>query len=48
MARFLHTMVRITHPEKSRVFYEALGFAFAGDLRALDAYAFASRTSART
>jgi lactoylglutathione lyase len=28
MARFLHTMVRITDPEKSRAFYEALGFRF--------------------
>ena len=28
MTRFLHTMVRITDPEKSRAFYEALGFAF--------------------
>ena len=27
-ASFLHTMVRITDPEKSRAFYEALGFAF--------------------
>ena len=31
MARFLHTMYRITDPEKSRAFYEALGFTFAGD-----------------
>jgi lactoylglutathione lyase len=31
VARFLHTMVRITDPEKSRAFYQALGFAFAGD-----------------
>ena len=31
MARFLHTMVRITDPERSRAFYEALGFSFAGD-----------------
>ena len=31
MTRFLHTMVRITDPAKSRAFYEALGFAFAGD-----------------
>jgi len=31
VAEFLHTMVRITDPEKSRAFYEALGFAFAGD-----------------
>ena len=28
MAQFLHTMVRITDPEKSRAFYEALGFVF--------------------
>jgi lactoylglutathione lyase len=28
MARFLHTMVRITDPGKSRAFYEALGFDF--------------------
>jgi lactoylglutathione lyase len=26
--QFLHTMVRITDPEKSRAFYEALGFMF--------------------
>ena len=31
MTRFLHTMVRITDPERSRMFYEALGFTFAGD-----------------
>ena len=31
MATFLHTMVRVTDPEKSRAFYEALGFEFAGD-----------------
>jgi lactoylglutathione lyase len=31
VARFLHTMVRITDPAKSRAFYEALGFTFAGD-----------------
>ena len=31
MTRFLHTMVRITDPERSRAFYEALGFTFAGD-----------------
>jgi lactoylglutathione lyase len=31
MARFLHTMCRITDPERSRSFYEALGFTFAGD-----------------
>jgi lactoylglutathione lyase len=32
MARFLHTMCRITDPEKSRVFYEALGFTFAREM----------------
>ena len=26
MTRYLHTMYRITHPDKSRAFYEALGF----------------------
>jgi catechol 2,3-dioxygenase-like lactoylglutathione lyase family enzyme len=26
MSRFLHTMVRITDPARSRAFYEALGF----------------------
>ena len=31
MASFLHTMVRITDPGRSRAFYEALGFTFAGD-----------------
>jgi lactoylglutathione lyase len=31
VARFLHTMVRITDPERSRGFYEALGFSVAGD-----------------
>jgi lactoylglutathione lyase len=31
MTRFLHTMVRITDPARSRAFYEALGFTFAGD-----------------
>jgi lactoylglutathione lyase len=31
MARFLHTMCRITEPDRSRAFYEALGFTFAGD-----------------
>ncbi len=30
MAEFLHTMVRITNPELSRAFYEALGFRFEG------------------
>jgi lactoylglutathione lyase len=32
MAKFLHTMVRITDPEKSRAFYEALGFGFDRDM----------------
>jgi len=32
MASFLHTMVRITDPEKSRAFYEALGMEFRRDL----------------
>jgi lactoylglutathione lyase len=32
MAGFLHTMVRITDPEKSRAFYEALGFRFSRDM----------------
>jgi lactoylglutathione lyase len=30
--QYLHTMVRITDPEKSRAFYEALGFTFSRDL----------------
>ena len=32
MARYLHTMYRITDPEKSRKFYEALGFEFKRDM----------------
>ena len=32
MATFLHTMVRITDPERSRAFYEALGFRFERDM----------------
>src|SRR5438105_3652615 len=32
MARFLHTMVRITDPDQSRSFYEALGMEFRRDL----------------
>src|SRR6185369_6232489 len=32
MATFLHTMVRITDPERSRRFYEALGMEFRRDL----------------
>jgi lactoylglutathione lyase len=31
MARYLHTMYRITGPEQSRAFYEALGFTLAGN-----------------
>ena len=27
-ATFLHTMVRVTDPDRSRAFYEALGFSF--------------------
>ncbi|GIU93952.1 MAG: lactoylglutathione lyase [Gaiellaceae bacterium] len=32
MARFLHTMVRITDPQRSREFYEALGFRFSREM----------------
>ena len=32
MANFVHTMVRITDPERSRGFYEALGFRFSRDM----------------
>ena len=32
MATFLHTMVRITDPERSRGFYEALGFRFSREM----------------
>jgi lactoylglutathione lyase len=32
MARFLHTMVRVTDPARSRAFYEALGFTFAREM----------------
>jgi lactoylglutathione lyase len=32
MANFLHTMVRVTDPAKSRSFYEALGFRFSRDM----------------
>jgi catechol 2,3-dioxygenase-like lactoylglutathione lyase family enzyme len=28
VTRYLHTMYRITDPEKNRAFYEALGFEF--------------------
>ena len=32
MSSFLHTMVRITDPQRSRAFYEALGFHFAHEM----------------
>ena len=32
MTRYLHTMYRITDPDQSRRFYEALGFEFRRDL----------------
>ena len=32
MPQYLHTMLRITDPEKSRAFYEALGFTFSRDM----------------
>src|SRR5207248_2208242 len=32
MAEYLHTMLRITDPEKSRKFYEALGFTFSREM----------------
>ena len=32
MTTFLHTMVRITDPEKSRAFYEALGLEYRREL----------------
>jgi lactoylglutathione lyase len=32
MARYLHTMLRITDPERSRAFYEALGMEFRRDM----------------
>jgi lactoylglutathione lyase len=32
VATFLHTMVRITDPERSKAFYEALGFRFDRDM----------------
>jgi lactoylglutathione lyase len=32
VARYLHTMVRVTDPERSRAFYEALGMEFKRDL----------------
>jgi len=32
VAEYLHTMLRITDPDKSRKFYEALGFTFSRDM----------------
>ena len=32
MPEYLHTMLRITDPEKSRAFYEALGFTCSRDM----------------
>jgi lactoylglutathione lyase len=32
MTRYLHTMYRITDPQKSRAFYEALGMEFRRDM----------------
>ena len=32
MTRYLHTMLRITDPERSRSFYEALGLEFRRDM----------------
>jgi lactoylglutathione lyase len=32
VAEFLHTMVRITDPARSRAFYEALGFEFTREM----------------
>ncbi len=32
MTRYLHTMYRITDPERSRAFYEALGFGFSREM----------------
>jgi lactoylglutathione lyase len=32
VARYLHTMVRITDPDRSKAFYEALGFGFERDM----------------
>jgi lactoylglutathione lyase len=32
MTSFLHTMVRITDPAKSRAFYETLGFRFSNEM----------------
>ena len=32
MTSFLHTMVRVTDPQRSRTFYEALGFRFSREM----------------
>ena len=32
MAKYLHTMVRVTDPDRSRAFYEALGMEFRREL----------------
>jgi lactoylglutathione lyase len=32
VARYLHTMLRITDPDRSRGFYEALGFRFSSEM----------------
>lgn len=32
MTRYLHTMLRITDPEKTRAFYEAMGLEFRRDM----------------
>jgi lactoylglutathione lyase len=32
MATYLHTMLRITDPARSRAFYEALGFRFSSEM----------------
>jgi lactoylglutathione lyase len=32
VSSFLHTMVRVTDPAKSRAFYEALGFSFSREM----------------
>jgi catechol 2,3-dioxygenase-like lactoylglutathione lyase family enzyme len=38
VTRFLHTMYRITDPERSRGFYEALGLEFRRDMGAAREY----------
>ena len=32
VSRYLHTMVRVTDPARSRAFYEALGFRFGSEM----------------